>query len=121
MAKQLTKRMMEGGKGGMSGLLRCFPFHKKRAGFGAMTDAQLALHAHWCFEYAKANATGLRKILKKHDKLFHTAEGHRFLQVCPPAEPPLSHDIVQNGLYKANAFLEMKILRITDLPIYRLA
>lgn len=83
VAKQLTKRMMEGGKGGMSGLLRCFPFHKKRAGFGAMTDAQLALHAHWCFEYAKANATGLRKILKKHDKLFHTAEGHRFLQVCP--------------------------------------
>lgn len=82
MAKQLTKRMMEGGKSGMSGLLRCFPFHKKRAGFAAMTDAQLAMHAHWCFEYAKANATGLRKILKKHDKLFHTAEGHRFLQVC---------------------------------------
>ncbi|KAK9830643.1 hypothetical protein WJX74_000031 [Apatococcus lobatus] len=80
VAKQLTKRMTEGGKSGMSGLLRCFPFHRKRSGFGAMTDAQLALHAHWCFQYAKANATGLRKILKKHDKLFHTAEGHRFLQ-----------------------------------------
>ncbi|KAK9854191.1 hypothetical protein WJX84_011566 [Apatococcus fuscideae] len=79
VALELTKRMMDGGKAGMSGLLRCFPFHKKKR-FGAMNDAQLALHAHWCFQYAKANAAGLRKILKKHDKLFHTAEGQRFLQ-----------------------------------------
>jgi SPX domain protein involved in polyphosphate accumulation len=41
----------------------------------------LAAQAHWCRRYARANAAGLRKIAKKHDKQAANDAGRRFVQV----------------------------------------
>ena len=41
----------------------------------------MAAQAHWCRRYARANAAGLRKIAKKHDKHAANDAGRRFVQV----------------------------------------
>ena len=41
----------------------------------------LAGQARWCRRYARANAAGLRKIAKKHDKRAANDAGRRFVQV----------------------------------------
>ena len=41
----------------------------------------LAAQARWCRKYARANAAGLRKIAKKHDKRAANDAGRRFVQV----------------------------------------
>ena len=41
----------------------------------------LAGQARWCRKYARANAAGLRKIAKKHDKRAANDAGRRFVQV----------------------------------------
>ena len=46
-------------------------------------EEELAKHARWCRRYATMNATGLRKIAKKHDKYAHNSAGQQFLQVQP--------------------------------------
>ena len=38
--------------------------------------------AEWCRRYAQINAVGLRKILKKHDKLCKNKLGNTYMQVC---------------------------------------
>ena len=38
--------------------------------------------AEWCRRYAQINAVGLRKILKKHDKLCKNRLGNTYMQVC---------------------------------------
>lgn len=45
-------------------------------------QAQVAQRAHWCRKYAKANATALRKILKKYDRMYCSKSGQAFLQKC---------------------------------------
>ena len=37
--------------------------------------------AEWCRRYAQINAVGLRKILKKHDKMCKNKAGHTYMQV----------------------------------------
>ena len=49
---------------------------------------RLAEQAHWCREYAKVNAIGLRKILKKHDKKLGNSAGQQFLKASALPEPP---------------------------------
>ena len=42
----------------------------------------LVVKAEWCRRYAQINAVGLRKILKKHDKLCRNKLGNTYMQVC---------------------------------------
>ena len=49
----------------------------------AQGTVALAERAHWCRKYAQLNATALRKIAKKHDKLIGGTFGQQFVQVCP--------------------------------------
>ena len=44
--------------------------------------AELAAASAWCRQYAVVNASGLRKIAKKHDKYCGGSAGSRFLQAC---------------------------------------
>ncbi len=44
-------------------------------------EERLAGQARWCRKYARANAAGLRKIAKKHDKRAANDAGRRFVQV----------------------------------------
>ncbi|KAK9831287.1 hypothetical protein WJX74_010547 [Apatococcus lobatus] len=46
----------------------------------ASRQQRLAAQAHWCRHYARVNAMGLRKIVKKYDKLLGSNTGSRFLQ-----------------------------------------
>lgn len=41
----------------------------------------MAEHAQWCRRFASVNATGLRKIAKKHDKYAQNDAGKQFVQV----------------------------------------
>ncbi|KAK9805249.1 hypothetical protein WJX72_008655 [[Myrmecia] bisecta] len=61
-------------------LLCCLPLPSAR--LKARSPEELAEQAHWCQEYAQINAVGLRKIVKKHDKLYGNKRGQRFLQAC---------------------------------------
>ena len=45
-------------------------------------EDELAEHALWCRRFASVNATGLRKIAKKHDKYAHNDAGKQFVRVC---------------------------------------
>ena len=51
------------------------------AASAASRQQRLAAQAHWCRHYARVNAMGLRKIVKKYDKLLGSNTGSRFLQV----------------------------------------
>lgn len=42
---------------------------------------ELVRRAEWCRRYAQINAVGLRKILKKHDKMCKNKAGHTYMQV----------------------------------------
>ena len=42
----------------------------------------LVVKAEWCRRYAQINAVGLRKILKKHDKLCRNKLGNTYMQAC---------------------------------------
>ena len=44
--------------------------------------AELSAASTWCRQYAVVNATGLRKIAKKHDKRCGGTAGSQFLQRC---------------------------------------
>jgi SPX domain protein involved in polyphosphate accumulation len=44
-------------------------------------EDELAEHALWCRRFASVNATGLRKIAKKHDKYAQNDAGKQFVQV----------------------------------------
>lgn len=44
-------------------------------------EDELAEHALWCRRFASVNATGLRKIAKKHDKYAHNDAGKQFVRV----------------------------------------
>ena len=46
-----------------------------------MQEDELAEHALWCRRFASVNATGLRKIAKKHDKYAHNDAGKQFVRV----------------------------------------
>ena len=37
--------------------------------------------AEWCRRYAQINSVGLRKILKKHDKMCKNKAGQNYMQV----------------------------------------
>lgn len=50
--------------------------------YGPRQYAALADRAYWCRKYARANAVALRKILKKHDKVWRNGNGRQFLQRC---------------------------------------
>ena len=52
-----------------------------------MQEGDLAAEASWCRRYATVNATGLRKIAKKHDKYTRNSAGQQFLQVPLAAHP----------------------------------
>ena len=41
----------------------------------------LVARAEWCRRYAQINSVGLRKILKKHDKMCKTRAGQTYMQV----------------------------------------
>lgn len=43
----------------------------------------LVAKAEWCRRYAQINSVGLRKILKKHDKLCKNKTGQLYMQVQP--------------------------------------
>jgi len=46
-----------------------------------LQEEELAQHAQWCRRFATVNATGLRKIAKKHDKYARNSAGQQFLKV----------------------------------------
>jgi SPX domain protein involved in polyphosphate accumulation len=46
-----------------------------------LQEDELAEHAQWCRRFASVNATGLRKIAKKHDKYAQNDAGKQFVQV----------------------------------------
>jgi len=48
---------------------------------GCVQINSLVVMAAWCRRYAQINSVGLRKILKKHDKLFNNRAGHAYMQV----------------------------------------
>ena len=41
----------------------------------------LVSRAEWCRRYAQINSVGLRKILKKHDKMCKNRAGQTYMQV----------------------------------------
>ena len=41
----------------------------------------LVARAEWCRRYAQINSVGLRKILKKHDKMCKNRAGQTYMQV----------------------------------------
>lgn len=59
-----------------------FLFGRRNHGFSDSKAEKLAAEALWCRRYAAVNATGLRKIAKKHDKYAHNSLGQKFLQGC---------------------------------------
>lgn len=51
-----------------------------RLGAGLQVN-DLVARAEWCRRYAQINSVGLRKILKKHDKMCRNRAGHTYMQV----------------------------------------
>jgi SPX domain protein involved in polyphosphate accumulation len=50
---------------------------------GRGQEDELAQHALWARRFATVNATGLRKIAKKHDKYARNDAGKQFVRVRP--------------------------------------
>ncbi|KAK9815430.1 hypothetical protein WJX72_003572 [[Myrmecia] bisecta] len=78
-ARQLIKYFDKGQSLLLKPLLCCLPLASVAL---RAHPEELAEQAHWCQEYAKVNAMGLRKIVKKHDKVYGNKEGQKFLQAC---------------------------------------
>ncbi|BDA43089.1 probable E3 ubiquitin-protein ligase BAH1-like 1 at C-terminar half [Coccomyxa sp. Obi] len=52
----------------------------QRRSNAAIDKDSLVSMAEWCRRYAQINSVGLRKILKKHDKLYNNRAGHEYMQ-----------------------------------------
>ncbi|CAL8468915.1 g8456 [Coccomyxa elongata] len=52
----------------------------QRKSNAAIDQESLVSMAEWCRRYAQINSVGLRKILKKHDKLYKNRAGHEYMQ-----------------------------------------
>lgn len=74
--------------------------------------ADVANRAYWCRKYARTNAVGLRKILKKHDKICHNSQGREFLQQCWSATPRSKSGVA--GLFLHSPLLD-ELLAIQEL------
>ncbi len=59
--------------------MTCFVSHVQC--LSSRQEEELAQHAQWCRRFATVNATGLRKIAKKHDKYARNSAGQQFLKV----------------------------------------
>lgn len=69
-------------KSGSKWSIGCFSFLRKPCPLLELTASEITDASIWCRQYAIVNATGLRKIAKKHDKYCGGIAGSEFLQRC---------------------------------------